>query len=336
LTKIKGKGSKYFIFSNQCNNGTTLVNRLLKTKANIYYAKKPFQLERKLLPPGTIILPGSNINRSQLASLAKDMGLVILATDKKPASEFIPLLPPKIGIYQSWVPSMDEGWLRWTLEQFEFPFKLIHNEEIRAGNLKDSYSHIILPSMRSEILMEGRKEGETLPQYKGGLGAEGVSALDIFIQEGGNLIAIGNSCDFVVKYLGLSVKNLVDIQSVIRRYYDSPSKQEQKETIFCPGSLLKVKINDSHPVAFGMGKQGSVFSYFSPVFSVEEGTTVVSYPPYNPLLSGILLNEGKILNKAAAVECSLGKGKVLLLGFKVVHRAQAHGTFKFLFNSLLY
>ncbi|NIM91010.1 MAG: peptidase M14 [Candidatus Aminicenantes bacterium] len=336
LTEIKGKGSRYFVFPNQGNNGTALINRLLKKKVKIYYAKMPFQLEAKLFPPGTIILPGSSINRSQLSSLAKNLGLVILATDKKPAAEFFPLLPPKIGIYQSWVPSKDEGWLRWTMEQFEFPFKLIHNEEIRAGNLRNSYSHIILPSMRSETLMEGRKEGETLPQYKGGIGIEGVSALDIFIQEGGNLIVIGNSCDFAAKYLGLGVKNLVDIQSVRRRYYDSPTKQEQKEIIFCPGSLLKVKIDDSHPVAFGMGKQGSVFSYFSPVFSVEEGTAVVSYPPYNPLLSGILLNEGKILSKAAAVECSRGLGKVLLLGFKVVHRAQAHGTFKFLFNSLLY
>jgi len=336
LTEIKGKGSKYFVFSNQSNNGSALINRLLRKKVKIHYVKKPFQLEGKLFPPGTIILLASSINRSKLASLAKDLGIVILATDKKPASEFMPLLPPKIGIYQSWVPSMDEGWLRWTLEQFEFSQKLIHNEEIRAGNLKNSYSHIILPNMRSQTLMEGRKEGEALPQYKGGIGTEGVSALDSFVQKGGKLIVIGYSSDFAIKYLGLPVKNLVDIETIRRRYYDSQPKQKQKETIYCPGSLLRVDIDDSHPVAFGLGKQAAIFSYFSPVFSVEEGITVASFPPCNPLLSGILLNEEKILNKAAAIECPRGKGKVLLLGFKVVHRAQAHGTFKFLFNSLLY
>jgi len=336
FSKIKGKGSRYFIFSNQINNGSTLINRLLKDKVKINFAKQPFHLERNLFPPGTIIVPGNNISQSKLSALAKDLGLVIIATDKKPATKMASLGPPKIGIYQSWVPNMDEGWLRWTLEQFEFPFKLIHNEEIRAGNLANSYSHIILPSMRSQSIIEGRKEGEVPPQYSGGLGAEGVSALDSFVREGGKLIVIGYSSDFAIKYLGLPIKNLVDIQSLRRRFYEPKPEEEQKESIYCPGSLLKVEIDDSHPVGFGLEKQGAIFSYFSPVYATEGGVTIASYPPYNPLLSGILLNEEKILKKAVAVESPHGKGKVLLLGFKVIHRAQAHGTFKFLFNALLY
>jgi len=60
------------------------------------------------------------------------------------------------------------------------------------------------------------------------------------------------------------------------------------------------------------------------------------YPPYNPLLSGILLNGDKLQNKSAAVSCQVGKGKVVLLGLDVIHRAQAHGSFKFLFNPIIY
>jgi len=335
-TRIKGKGSKYFLFSNQSNNGSILINRLLKKRVKITYSKKTFRLDGRIFSPGTIIIPGNSITLSKLSSLAKDLGVIILATDKSPASESHPLLRPKIGLYQSWVPNMDEGWLRWTLKQFEFPFKLLHNEEIRAGNLSNSYSHIILPSMPSQTLIEGRKEGEVPPRYAGGIGKEGVSSLDNFVQNGGKLIVIGYSADIVLKYLGLPVKNLVDIQSLRRRFYEPLAKSERKESVYCPGSLLKVEINNSHPTAFGLEEQGTIFSYFSPVFAVDKGTAVASFPLYNPLQSGLLINEDKILGKAAAVECLRGKGKVLLLGFKVIHRAQAHGTFKFIFNSLLY
>ena len=39
---------------------------------------------------------------------------------------------------------------------------------------------------------------------------------------------------------------------------------------------------------------------------------------------------------AAAVDAPLGKGRVLLFGPEITFRAQAHGTFKFLFNGIYY
>jgi len=38
----------------------------------------------------------------------------------------------------------------------------------------------------------------------------------------------------------------------------------------------------------------------------------------------------------AAVEAQLGKGKVFLFGPEITFRAQPHGTFKLLFNSIYY
>ena len=39
---------------------------------------------------------------------------------------------------------------------------------------------------------------------------------------------------------------------------------------------------------------------------------------------------------AAAVDATLGKGRVILLGIGIEQRAQPHGTFKLLLNSLFY
>ena len=38
----------------------------------------------------------------------------------------------------------------------------------------------------------------------------------------------------------------------------------------------------------------------------------------------------------AVVDASVGKGKVFLFGPEITFRAQPHGTFKFLFNSIFY
>lgn len=335
-TRIIGTGSKFFILPNETNNGSILINRLLKKGVECLFSSSSFALNGKIFLPGTTIFSKENISRSQLLSLSKDLGLTLYAVVEQPKVDLKQLAKPEIGIYQSWVPNKDEGWLRWTLDQFEFAYKLIHNAELKEGSLNRSYTHIILPNMPASMLLEGRKKEEVPPPYTGGIGDEGASALEDFVRKGGELIAIGDTVDFVIKYLGLPVKSHLSISSTIRNVYEALSPEEKKDIFFCPGSLLRANINDSHPLGFGMKKQGAVFSYFSPFFEVEKGSVVISYPDSNLLLSGVLLNEDKIMGKAGAVECDLDEGKIVLFGFKVIHRGQAHGTFKFLFNSLFY
>jgi glutamine amidotransferase-like uncharacterized protein len=61
----------------------------------------------------------------------------------------------------------------------------------------------------------------------------------------------------------------------------------------------------------------------------------VSYQDRDILQSGWLVGEGNITGKAAMISAEMGKGKVVLIGFRTQHRAQTYGTFKLLFNSLL-
>ena len=54
------------------------------------------------------------------------------------------------------------------------------------------------------------------------------------------------------------------------------------------------------------------------------------------LRSGWAWGQHYLEGGTAAVEAQIGKGKVFLFGPEITFRAQPHGTFKFLFNSIYY
>src|SRR6185369_5313419 len=39
---------------------------------------------------------------------------------------------PRVGLFQPWTGAMDEGWTRWVLEQYGFPFVPIRPEDFKA------------------------------------------------------------------------------------------------------------------------------------------------------------------------------------------------------------
>ncbi len=60
------------------------------------------------------------------------------------------------------------------------------------------------------------------------------------------------------------------------------------------------------------------------------------YHEQNLLQSGWLIGEQYLSNRPVVIEFQIGKGKVIILATPAQFRAQMHGTFKFLFNSIFY
>ncbi len=63
-------------------------------------------------------------------------------------------------------------------------------------------------------------------------------------------------------------------------------------------------------------------------------TSVARYADHDLLMSGWLLGEEHMAARSAVVEISVGRGRVILLGFSPYFRSWPHGTFKLLFNAL--
>jgi hypothetical protein len=224
---------------------------------------------------------------------------------------------------------MDEGWTRWIFDQWEFPYTTLHDEEIRNGDLREKYDVIVLPNITSRRIIDGHKEGTVPPPYAGGIGEQGLAALSGFVKQGGTLITLNSSCQLPINHFK------VPFQNWSRRY---PTTE-----FFCPSAILKVEVDNSHPIGFGMGSTANVLSYGSPFLeSLDAGSMnpdikiIARYPDENPFMSGRLIGEHLLRHKPALVEVGYGKGKIIMFGFRPQNRAQPHGTFMLFFNSLYY
>jgi hypothetical protein len=60
---------------------------------------------------------------------------------------------------------------------------------------------------------------------------------------------------------------------------------------------------------------------------------VAWYGSGNPLLSGWLQGPEFIADRSAVLEAPSGKGRIVLMGFRVQHRAQSLASFRLLFNT---
>jgi hypothetical protein len=272
-----------------------------------------------------------------------------------PAGTALAVHLPRIGLYQSWVPSMDEGWTRFIFDQNHIPYTRLVDVDIRKGDLNQHFDVIVLPDNSPRaILSGGRGFGEgaapaapsgdnaqaagrarrtppsddgtpqppTPPEFTGGLGPAGESALEAFTRDGGTIVTFNRASEVYTKKGG-EVENALD--SIDRRKF------------YIPGSILQVSVDTTNPIAFGSTPTVPIFYENGPVFHTNAGAqSVASFTTEDPLLSGWILGGNFLKGTSAIVQQNVGKGHLILFGFRPQYRAISEVSYKFLFNALLY
>ena len=90
---------------------------------------------------------------------------------------------------------------------------------------------------------DGFARGSVPDQYAGGLGSEGIRALDVFVKDGGTLVAMNQSSDLVIDELHLPVRNVVRGLSR-QEFFSTGSLLEAQADVIAtgnPGCIMQIR-----------------------------------------------------------------------------------------------
>ncbi len=337
---IAGTGEG-FLVSHQTNNTFTLINRLHRAGVTAYWLQE-IPAADPTLGPGALYVPNRGPARAILERAATELGLGVRVIATPPAGANLKLAPVRIALWDRYGGSMPSGWTRWILEQFEFHFDVIYAKGIDAGALRDRYDVIIFPTgaiPAPGARVSGMVRPRNLPsEYENRIGrltaAKSVPQLKAFLEVGGTIVAFGSSTQLAF-HLGLPLRN-----ALVETGADGKPHTLSSEKFYVPGSILTATVNDTAPVAWGLGRSVDLFFERSPVFRLPDAASagtvkpLVWFPNALPLKSGWAWGQKYLKDGVIAAEAQIGAGRLFLFGGEFAFRGQTHGTFKLLFNAI--
>lgn len=348
--RVEGRSKQGYLIDDHTNSSLYAVFALLSQDVKAYRLTSGTD-------PGTIYVPAQPGIEAKLSKLAAEFSLDIKPAPSVPAGDALELHLPRIGLYQSWVASMDEGWTRFIFDQNHIPYTRLLDADIRKGGLDQRFDVIVLPDNSARSITSGSRgfgEGEapaaaagnnaaagararrpaanandgstpppqTPPEFTGGLGPDGVAALEAFTNNGGTIVAFNHASEVYAKK-GNAIENGLD--SIDRSKF------------YIPGSILQVSVDPSNPIAYGSTPTVPIFYENGPIFHVSaDARSVASFTTDAPLLSGWVQGGSFLKGNSVIAQQNIGKGHVILFGFRPQYRAISEVTYKFFFNALLY
>ena len=326
-----------YAISRRENASFRVINRLLAEGKSVFLARESFRSGGHDFPVGTFVIDETDLGES--LPVARSLGVELRPLNQRPSAGLELLQRPRIGLYKSWVANMDEGWTRWILDDYGFPYEQLTDEDLRQSPLS-RFNVILLPSQEADEMLNGHAPGTMPDDYVGGMGLEGALRLQRYVAAGGRLVALDAASDFVISNFGLPITNAVAGVAA--------------EDFFIPGSLISMDVDAGHFLAHGMREKSAASFVRSRAFEIvelgppREGGVenlekapapdvdiVARYPEKDLLMSGWALGaESNIGGKPAMLRAGLGDGEAILIGFRPQFRGQPRGTYKLLFNSL--
>ncbi len=319
-----------YLFPHATNQAFRAINRLLKAGERVEW-----------LDSGDFRVVAGPDTRSRIADVASVTGVSFEGVVGGPPVAGRSLRQMRVGLWDRYGGSMPSGWLRLVLEEFEFPYEVVYPPQLDAGNLAGRFDVLIfpdgaIPESGGSTWAARLPRIDSIPEeYRARIGAFTMTTtlpqVRTFLEQGGTVLTIGGSTSLAA-HLGLPVGNkLVDASG-------APLRTEQ---YYIPGSILRVKVDTTQPVAHGMREDTDVYFDNSPVFTLPADaaarglTPIAWFDTATPLRSGWAWGQKHLDGGVAIAEARVGQGRLLLFGPEITFRSQPHGTFKFLFNGIL-
>ncbi|HEY4426226.1 MAG TPA: M14 family metallopeptidase [Pyrinomonadaceae bacterium] len=251
-----------------------------------------------------------------------DLALALKKGDESPIKNPVKQ-PVRVGIYKGWTSNMDEGWTRYIFDTFNVPYTSVRDADMRKGALSSKFDALIFTSQAATQIINGNGVGTMPQEYTGGITEAGVKNVKEFVNNGGMLICFDNACDMAIKEFNLPLKNTLE--------------GVRSSEFYCPGSIVALDVDNKHPIASTLPPSVPAYFINSSAYTAATDANVrviARYAKNNLLLSGWLLGEDKLSGQIALAEVSVGKGRIVLFGFRPQHRGQAWATLPFIWNAL--
>jgi hypothetical protein len=324
--EVAGDGGAGFAVLGTSNWVYRALEGYLAGGGRLHRTTRPLPAAGGEVPAGSFWLPGLGADAAR--RWADELGLTLTGFAAPPAADALASLTmPRVAIYRSWDAAMPEGWTRWVLDTYGLAWENVWDEDVRGGALSD-FDVVVLPAQSESGIRDGHAPGEMPDRYVGGLGVEGAAALRSFVESGGWVVAFDDAVDYATSTFGLPFTNRVR----------GVSSQE----FFIPGSIIRLSVDPTHPLAYGMAEDAVTLFAGSQVLERTGAadragvSTPVCYAASDYLVSGWTLGGDEYLaGRTAAAQVSVGEGQVVLFAFTPHFRGQPRNTFKLLFNALL-
>jgi hypothetical protein len=244
---VHGAKKPWYLFPSEFLASTRAANMFLREGFRLFRAQGWEEAGEGELKPGAFILE-SGKGTDKAMREATSLGVDFYGVDELPEVAF-EVVKPRVGVYKAWLPNADEGWLRMVLEEYGFEFQSLTPQDVRQGGLAGRVDVLILPDLGRDQIVDGMKAVKgTDPMryeevYRMGLGVEGTKAVLEFLGEGGSVIALNKASGYAIKDLMVAAEN--------------PLEGLKEQEFYIPGSILRVTLDEKHPVAYGYPRDAS-------------------------------------------------------------------------------
>jgi hypothetical protein len=335
-------GASGYVFSHSVNDAFAAVNRLLARGQEVYTLAKPFSANGRSFEVGTFYVPAKPSTTAVLAQLAQEKGIHFEPLPGAIAQASLNRIQaPRIALWDQYGGAITSGWARFILEQFEFPYQVVYPPNLDAGNLISKFDVLILPDGVSFVRPGARAPVRVNPddvpaEYRNRIGsmtaAKTIPQILEFLNAGGTVLAIGSATD-LAQQLHLPVANAL---------VDSSGRSLPRNRFYIPGSILALSVDTSLALAQGVRPVTDFYYDNAPGFTLLPGAEAkgikriawINGP--TPLRSGWAWGQNYLSGVTEVLKVPVGKGMLVLYGPDPYFRSQPHGTFKLLFNGLLY
>jgi len=299
---------------------------LFKAGLQVRYTLHPFTTEGKTFTRGSVIVArGDNLNESQFdakvraaatAGGAKPVALStgLVTTGKDLGSDYAPLRKgPKIALAGGEGTSQAFGEIWFFLErELEYPVTVINVSDLKNTDLS-GYDVLILPG---GSLTEAKDKIMAFLNGGGRVVAMD-SAIALFRAE--KTTALGKAHEAKDTEEKKAVKPTFADTAMLKRFED---QRRNSATERSAGAIFRVKLDDTHPYAFGMGKEWFLMKRNEGLPFLEKGFNIGYVTDSNPVagFAGYKYRQ-KVRNTGVIASETVGKGTVVYISEDPYFRA---------------